>query len=118
MEIKFRVLYYGEMLFTDRGEFVIYDNTPRFNEYGDMIGMGKEAEETLEQYIGLSDINNIEIYKGDKVKCKDIYKGISFIGIVDFQDASFIIDSGLIQHYRWSDYEVEIIGHIRRSNGE
>ena len=69
--------------------------------------------ETVGQYTGLSDRNGKEIYEGDEVRFDDTYTTDNPIqeGIVGFGNASFYIDSGYTKHYRWIDYECEVIGN-------
>ena len=69
---------------------------------------------TVGQYIGLEDINGKEIYEGDIVEVKDPYPtGVRmFTGVVMFGSGSFMIKSSVGEHYRWLDYEVEVIGNV------
>lgn len=70
----------------------------------------------LMQYTGLKDKNGVEIYEGDIVKVNDYYDNICFEGIVEFDNASFNINQfGAMYHYRWVDYEVEVIGNIHEN---
>lgn len=69
--------------------------------------------ETVGQYIGLTDKNGKKVFEGDIVKANDAHTKMSFIGVVKFDNGSFYIcDSNFNSHYRWMDYEVEIIGNI------
>lgn len=63
----------------------------------------------LRQFIGILDKNKKEIYYGDRVKIKDTLDDEEYIGVVGFEDASFMVDDGLTKHYRWMDYEVEVL---------
>lgn len=73
-------------------------------------------EVELMQFTGRLDINNKEVYESDNIKCKDLYTGLEFTGTVAFQDCSFVIKDDCVTHYRWMDYEVEVIGNIHEPN--
>lgn len=61
---------------------------------------------------GLKDINEKDVYWGDIVKFKDVMHKFDSNGVVNFANASFFIQSGIMHHYRWIDYELEVIGNI------
>lgn len=71
----------------------------------------------LMQYTGLKDKNGVEVYEGDIVRGRDSFlAGFSqkdnLFGVVDFQDGSFVIKNDYVTHYRWMDYELEVIGNV------
>jgi len=100
------------------GDYYSSNEMPMRGEVGHFIKIGLNEEyrvipETVGQYIGEIDINNKEIYYGDILKVHDSRypQRPSFIGVVDFQDASFVIKNDCVVHYRWLDYSCEVIGN-------
>jgi hypothetical protein len=68
--------------------------------------------ETAGQYIGRKDKKSKKIYKWDIVKFRKILTGITNIGVVKFDNASFYIESGWLTSYACLVYEPEVIGNI------
>lgn len=69
--------------------------------------------ETVGQFTGLTDKNGKKIFEGDIVQGKDrLEKHLEVFGYIDHQNGSFVITGDFMTHYRWLDYEVEVIGNI------
>lgn len=71
------------------------------------------CETTLGQFTGLTDKNGKKIFEGDIVQGKDrLEKHLEVFGYIDHKNGSFVITGDFMTHYRWLDYEVEVIGNI------
>ena len=57
--------------------------------------------------------NGTKIFEGDIVQGKDrLEKHLEVFGYIDHKNGSFVITGDFMTHYRWLDYEVEVIGNI------
>lgn len=78
-----------------------------------LVSMIEVVPETVGQFTGLTDKNGIKIFKGDVVKGKDnLERNLAVGGYIDHENGSFVIVGEFMTHYRWLDYELEIIGNI------
>ena len=73
--------------------------------------------DTVGQYSCMNDKKDRAIFEGDIVKVHDYTirrdsPWHEFVGVVGFKDGSYVIKTDMFTHYRWIDYEVEVIGNI------
>lgn len=122
MEITFRgkrtdnnEWIYGDLMQNEEGCFISVDSETN-DGYGDGTELYstywyKVREGSVGQYINRDDINSMDVYMGDIVKFKDLNDGTEGVGIVQYANCSFYINTGHMNCYRWTDYEIEIIGN-------
>ena len=121
MRLKMReILFRGKR--KDNAEWV-YGNFVRgcVNDFAYIVEFGNKElcrnyveviPSTIGQYIGLTDKNGKRISEGDIVKGKDnLERNLAVGGYIDHENGSFVIVGEFMTHYRWLDYELEVIGN-------
>lgn len=98
------------------GEMVTWGFIRRYqpNRTVESVEMIEVHRYTIGQYTGLHDKHGKRIFEGDIVKVHDAYKpNHEFTGVVEFDNASFLINQDdCVKHYRWMDYECEVVSNI------
>lgn len=64
--------------------------------------------ETVGQWTGLKDKNDVKIFEGDRVKIENEAES----GIIEYSGSSFIISCCHGCYFDWMESEVEVIGNI------
>lgn len=111
-KIKFRAKdKFSDQWIFGQAFFIDSDNNEGYiaNGIGDHHMVRKE---TVGQCIGLKGKNDKEIYEGDIVEFNDVRDDIGSVGLVVYGNGSYCIEREYIRHYRWMDYDVEVIGNV------
>ena len=98
----------GSPIFQDGYVLIRFWNSEEF-EYEEYL----VDPESVSEYTGLTDKNGTKIFEGDIVKGKDnLERNLAVGGYIDYGNGSFVIVGEFMTHYRWLDYELEVIGNI------
>ncbi len=85
---------------------------------GDMYTFNKTFDDKFtfvqwDQYQWIGNEEGERLYEGDVVKVRDSLDRKTFVGVVEFENSSFMLRSETTTRYRWADYEIiEILGNI------
>lgn len=116
-EIKFRAWDKVDGIWCN---YKIYDGTVYLMDINTGVWYERYEDFDLMQYIGLKDMNNIEIYEGDIVKLSKENSDFKEIGIVKFDEnkASYVLEtqdddiSYNISYYNYHKVHYRVIGNI------
>ena len=116
-EIKFRCWDKVDGIWCN---YKIYDGTVYLMDINTGVWYERYEDFDLMQYIGLKDMNNIEIYEGDIVKLSKENSDFKEIGIVKFDEnkASYVLEtqdddiSYNISYYNYHKVHYRVIGNI------
>ena len=119
-EIKFRAWDKVDGIWCN---YKIYDGTVYLMDINTGVWYERYEDFDLMQYIGLKDINNVEIYEGDIVKLYKEKGNFKDAGVVKFDKsrASFVLEtqdddygyfSYNISYYNYNKVYYKVIGNI------
>ena len=116
-EIKFRAWDKVDGIWCS---YKIYDGTVYLMDNNTGVWYERYEDFDLMQYIGLKDINNVEIFEGDIVKLSKENSNFKEIGVVKFDEnkASYVLEtqdddlSYNISYYNYHKVYYRVIGNI------